>query len=162
MKPGQKLAVPRGNWAATGVKFCRQCSTEKEISQFYTSSGRPAGYCNPCRVENQREARAKNHAKFRETERRSKLRVAYGISTEDYDRMLATQDSCCAICGSKNSGSRVYKFTGKTKRFSVDHCHTTGKVRGLLCTRCNRALGLVDGNVDTLMKMISYLRKNFN
>ena len=66
--------------------------------------------------------------------------------------MLAEQDNQCAICKTTEPGGRH-----TTDYFVVDHCHSTNKVRGVLCNNCNTALGLVGDNIDTLHKMIAYL-----
>lgn len=77
------------------------------------------------------------------------LRKQYGISADDYWSMLAKQNGCCLICYHKPS-------TG-ARRLAVDHCHTTGKVRGLLCSRCNTALGLFRDNPMMLEAAKRYL-----
>jgi len=79
--------------------------------------------------------------------RRAKLLKLYGLTLEQYDTMLEAQGGSCVTCGGNNNG----------KRLVVDHCHKTGKVRGLLCNRCNSAMGLVDDNTNTLNAMIKYL-----
>lgn len=73
----------------------------------------------------------------------------YGMTLEDYNQMLEEQNHSCAIC-------KVHKDT-LTRALSVDHCHNNGTVRGLLCSRCNIALGFVDDSVETLASMIEYL-----
>jgi len=65
------------------------------------------------------------------------LRVNYGISVEQYEAMLKQQSGCCAIC-KKAPGENA------RGRLHVDHCHKTGKIRGLLCVKCNMALGWVE------------------
>lgn len=85
-------------------------------------------------------------------ERKSKLKSTYGITPEQYEEMLAAQGGCCAICHAKKPG-------GRTKLFFIDHCHTTGKVRGLLCMRCNTGLGLFMDNQKFLSNAISYLKE---
>lgn len=76
-----------------------------------------------------------------------KLKKFYGITPETFWRMEEKQQFVCAICGDL-PGAR---------RLDVDHYHTTGKVRGLLCGRCHKALGLVEDDVDVLINMIIYL-----
>ena len=71
----------------------------------------------------------------------------YGITLEDYNNMYEAQSGLCAIC---------FKSSG-TKRLSVDHNHTTGAVRGLLCHRCNTSLGLLNDDVNVLLSAIKYL-----
>jgi hypothetical protein len=80
----------------------------------------------------------------------------YGITFADYSQMLTAQDGVCAICG--NPETRVDKRLNRVSSLAVDHCHTTGKVRGLLCHACNAALGHVSDSVETLERAIAYLR----
>lgn len=84
--------------------------------------------------------------------RKYQLQFSYGIDEAEYERLLKTQDNKCAICGTD-------KPTGKWKVFAVDHCHVTGKVRGLLCNECNRGMGLLKDSPDILQKAINYLTK---
>ena len=74
----------------------------------------------------------------------------YGISTQEYAEILIKQDNKCAICGSSGSGK-------ESDRFVVDHCHTTGRVRGLLCWPCNIGIGMFKDREDLLKSVISYL-----
>lgn len=78
------------------------------------------------------------------------LRDSYGMTEEDYNKMLEEQKDRCAICDTSVK-------TGRWKRLCVDHCHTTGKVRGLLCNECNRGMGLLKDNADILRKAATYL-----
>ena len=81
--------------------------------------------------------------------RRSFLKVKYGISLEDYDAMLARQGGVCAACKNKKR---------RSGRLCVDHCHVTGKVRGLLCRNCNFGLGLFRDDADLVEAAAVYLR----
>lgn len=78
------------------------------------------------------------------------LKYKYGIDVETYNAKLEEQDGKCAICG-KGQGNSV-----KSKLF-VDHDHTTGKIRGLLCDSCNRGIGLLQDDADLLMAAVAYL-----
>jgi hypothetical protein len=80
------------------------------------------------------------------------LRRTYGITIGQYYSMLANQSGACAICGSKDPG--------RYERFVVDHCHSTGEVRGLLCHHCNLMLGHARDLEATLTKAIKYLREH--
>lgn len=82
------------------------------------------------------------------------LKRTYGITYDDYQRMLEDQGYVCAICGEEGF---VMKSTHKLK-LVVDHCHTTGRVRGLLCHNCNRALGLLKDAPERLLKAVEYLK----
>lgn len=81
--------------------------------------------------------------------RRSILKSRYGITPEDFEEMLKKQDGRCAICGIQ------YHLT-----LHIDHDHTNGRVRGLLCNNCNRGLGHFKDSMDLLLKARSYLEKN--
>ena len=77
-----------------------------------------------------------------------RIKSIYGLTRESYLLMVHEQDSCCKICG-----------THKTNHFNlhIDHCHTTGKVRALLCSKCNQAIGLLNHDVELIKKTIDYL-----
>ena len=87
--------------------------------------------------------------------RAKNLKKRYGISIEKYEQMLINQNYRCKICGSTDPGH-------KKKHFSVDHCHKTGKVRGLLCTSCNLALGYLKDDVIILKSCIDYFQSAFD
>lgn len=76
--------------------------------------------------------------------------VRYGIEYEDYMRMLEEQNAVCAIC---------LRPPCVQRNLSIDHCHTTGKVRGLLCHKCNMALGKLDDDPETILRAHAYLKK---
>ena len=78
------------------------------------------------------------------------LRNTYNITLKDYNELLWLQDKKCAICENTKNGNHKYFF--------VDHCHTTGKVRALLCHGCNAGLGLFKENIYSLEKAIKYLK----
>jgi hypothetical protein len=90
------------------------------------------------------------HLKNYDSTRNRHLIKTYGITTEDYERLLSKQNGCCAICLSTNKGR-------KDKYFNVDHCHNSGKVRGLLCWKCNTAIGLLGDTEESLQKVLCYL-----
>lgn len=77
-----------------------------------------------------------------------RLQFVYGIDLDDHEAMLREQRGVCAICEDDPETGLV-----------VDHCHTSGKVRGLLCHSCNIMLGLAKDNINTLLSAIKYLEK---
>lgn len=93
--------------------------------------------------------REQNRDKHLAAVRSWQLRNRYGITPEEYDRVLALQSGVCAICKQE----RTRKF-----RLCVDHDHKTGAARGLLCNHCNRALGLLKDSVSVLTEAIAYLK----
>jgi len=74
----------------------------------------------------------------------------FGMTVEDYDRLLAEQGGVCAICGGLPS---------RTKHLHVDHCHETNRLRGLLCDACNLGLGKFKDSPETLERAAAYLRR---
>ena len=86
--------------------------------------------------------------------RKSHLKVRYGITDDDYRTMLASQGGGCAICKTTEPGN------GKSDWFDVDHCHTTGKVRSLLCRNCNVTVGVVEKKADLIKKIHDYLARH--
>ena len=96
------------------------------------------------------------HKVYRESNpqvvRDSQLRTSYDITLDDYNEMFTKQEGKCAICGNHQSEIKTV--------LAVDHCHSTGKVRGLLCGNCNRAIGLLKDDIENLRCAILYLNKN--
>jgi ribosomal protein S14 len=135
---------------------CRACGETKNLlADFYLSRKDPtllSSYTYECK-ECTKIRVTKNHRKNPGKQRNNDLKRLYGINLEDYNKLLTEQNNCCAICGADKPG-------GKNPSFNVDHCHTTGKVRGLLCKSCNIALGEFKDDVDTLQKAVLYLQKN--
>jgi len=133
----------------TGTKICTTCGVEKDINQFYFRGGNysPNSRKSKCKeCDKKRVAENYDPIKYQEQH----LKRSYGITLNEYNQMLADQNHKCITCGTTEPG-------GKHGKFMVDHCHNTGKVRGLLCKGCNIALGEVGDNISTLQKMIQYL-----
>lgn len=138
------------------MRTCNVCGETKPLTEYYKTKKDGKFYhgkCKSCYVKKQQEKYDPRKGKDKN------LRYSYGIGIEDYDRMFEEQEGKCKICGATEAGGRK-SGRGKMDGFYVDHCHDTGKVRGLLCIHCNRALGLVGDNIDTLTRMITYLNDN--
>ena len=93
-------------------------------------------------------------AKFKVQTRVNGIKRSYGIGEEDVRRLMDDQQGCCCICNSS-----LITPTSKFE-YSIDHCHTTGKVRGLLCNSCNLAIGLLKESTVNLENAIAYLEKH--
>lgn len=93
---------------------------------------------------------------YPERKRATALRSNYGINPEEYDAILSAQGGGCGICGSHTTGGK------RPVRLNVDHCHASGAVRGILCAKCNKAIGLFDDDPDRLVKAADYLRRTDN
>jgi hypothetical protein len=93
----------------------------------------------------------------------SNLKSNYGITKPEKDQLIELQGRLCPICEMELQES--YQATrGVSNRLNgvVDHCHKSGKVRGILCNQCNRGLGFLKDNVDALKRAIKYLEKDLN
>jgi hypothetical protein len=87
----------------------------------------------------------------------NKLWQKYRLSEKDYRKMLSRQKGVCAICGQPETRMNN-KGTG-IRRLCVDHDHETGRIRGLLCMRCNLFIGAIDDRIDIAHKVLVYLDK---
>ena len=119
------------------MKICKDCEIKLPKTNFYKNKANKDGlgsYCQSCsKIRN-------NNAPNRYT----------GVTKEQRDVILKSQNYKCAIC--KTSNPR-----GKWNKFHLDHCHETGRIRGYLCDKCNRGLGLFNDNIESLHNAISYL-----
>lgn len=142
------------NYRKNNIEKCR----EKE-RQWRTKT-------RDIRISQAREWRAKNREKLRAYDKSSyqrrkdkfvgwnrarNLRKNYGITIEQYDEMFKAQSGVCAVCLGMNLSGR---------RLAVDHNHATGKIRQLLCSRCNSSIGLAKENAQILYKLAEYLEKH--
>jgi Recombination endonuclease VII len=116
-------------------------------------------------VQEARDKRAKEPEKYKkyvhkwksknpDRERERNL-AQFGLTIEDYDAMHEAQDGLCAICKQPETSSR----DGKVYRLAVDHCHKTGKVRGLLCFKCNSAMGSFEKREIPLENVLKFLKE---
>lgn len=105
--------------------------------------------------ERSREWQRKNRDAFRAISRRYKRKRNYGITDMQYQKLLDEQDGKCAIC----EKPETCILRGTLAALAVDHDHVTGQIRGLLCQRCNRSIGLLYDDPVTLDKAAAYLRK---
>ena len=114
---------------------------------------------DPVRLEKKRAYARRQQKKYREANQQKvrdrKLKDAYGIGLEEYTCLLKKQKGKCAIC---RMAEHVL-FRGQPYRLSVDHCHKTGKVRGLLCRSCNHGLGHFRDRPSLLVRAVEYLRR---
>ena len=150
-------ALKKNSWCTTchnRKKFeiskyrkCPQCFTDIEYTHHanYTRALRTNSKCYKCGV-----IECYNNKK--DTYRSKRLENKYGITLDDYDKILTNQNNACAICGTTTDKS--------PKPLFVDHCHTSGKIRGLLCQYCNTGLGHFKDNRINLLKAVDYLSNN--
>lgn len=134
------------------AKVCTSCKLLNSIDKYtYNEETDRIGHkCIKCREITYLRQKKVRKGRERKYNRTNTLKRRYSITVEDYSRMLAEQGGGCAICKSSDPKN------GK-KNLCVDHCHSTGRVRGLLCGPCNRALGCFYDDISSLKRAISYL-----
>lgn len=134
-------------------KLCTKCGVSHPATKqfFGISDGYLTSPCNPCRNLARRERRKANPEKYRELDRHRQVARDYGLTPDEYESMLSESDNKCQICKCAPS---------PTKSLAIDHCHSTGNVRGLLCDKCNRGIGMFNDDTDLLQRVIDYLKEN--
>lgn len=143
------------------TKRCWDCKKIKPLVGFYKNKAQPDGTSSTCKVcskkytsnyykqnkltvvQKQKDYRKRNERKVIS----QKLYAKYGITSLQKEQMLQDQNYRCLI--------GLEKLTYKTAH--VDHCHTTGRIRGLLCNKCNVGLGMFGDRPDTLKRAVKYL-----
>ncbi len=151
-------------------KYCPQCGETKVRSAFYANKNVKDGLhsvCKVCHLANSKKRRElpgnKERARLAQEKWRknpnnkraglsSRYKAKYGITLEGYEEMLDKQDKKCYICGNETyaNGKPLY----------VDHCHSSGKVRKLLCQPCNSGLGMFRDNPELLIKAADYVKEH--
>lgn len=138
-----------------GKRECSTCKDWKQLEDFPTRERSRKGYrtnCKECRNGYLKEWREKHPFENSFWYRETKL----GFTKKDFERVALSQNNVCAIC----KEAPKYEYRGDS--FHVDHDHITGKVRGLLCSHCNRMLGCAKDNKEILANAITYLSKAEN
>lgn len=124
----------------TKTKTCTKCGGEKLLDDYYlTTDGKKSNHCKRCHHRRCEEARI--------------LRI-YGLTWEEYEALLASQDGGCAICGTKIESDR------NRSKLQIDHCHATNDIRGILCGKCNRGIASFDDNPALLRAAIEYIERH--
>ena len=103
------------------------------------------------RKENQAKIKVYNEMN-QEKYRSYELKRKYNLTIEEYNELFVNQCGKCAICGKHQTKLKM--------SLAVDHCHETGKIRGLLCSNCNRGIGLLNNDIENLKCAIIYLNKS--
>ncbi len=143
---------------------CTKCTRSKPQSDFYTDLRGKNGRTSRCKdclntASKKRwrnlttEQKQEQFRKNRVNGRRHRLKRLYGISLDEHDAMLQAQGGGCAVCGYQPDDD---------KYLCVDHCHDTGRVRGLLCQPCNASLGLLREDVTRINMLAAYVKDNCN
>jgi Recombination endonuclease VII len=152
-------------------KTCNRCLDEKPLSSFYRAKRMKDGYRNDCKdcfndwhnaysrersknpeiAETRREKAKAYREKKPEVSREWALLRKFNITLSEYNAILEAQGGVCAICGEPERSRRK-------SYLAVDHCHETGKVRGLLCNQCNVGLGALGDSIEGIEAALNYLK----
>lgn len=144
------------------MKKCNDCLEDKPLLEFHTRSDntanekRPRSICKDCHTistTKKNNRTADTLEKHRRISFKAHIKKAYKMTTADYAKMYSNQEGLCSIC---NRWS--HSTLDKAKGLFIDHCHTTGKIRSLLCHHCNAAIGHLREDEWTLQNAILYLR----
>lgn len=164
-------------------KICNVCLIEKNVNEFYKRGKTYRNSCKECKDKKDKIYRQNNREKYRQSrkiyeennrERINKYRrelhtfkklndnkysirkiiSKYKLPVSEYLKMIEEQNNKCSICKNEQSDKHP---NGEFRKLNVDHCHKTGKIRGLLCGKCNRMLGLARDDLNILNNAISYL-----
>jgi hypothetical protein len=132
----------------TETKRCYACGETKPVSEFYRSN--KVYYQKECKTCN-RERKYKWHQteQGKRSSANTKLKARFGITIDEYEAMYEQQGGKCLCCGDTES------YLGH--RLAVDHCHETGKIRGLLCKSCNVGLGNLKENKQFISNLLKYV-----
>lgn len=130
-------------------KDCSNCEKRKDKSEFYWDNRRDRidSWCKECRKAAHREYYEANREQALAYARDYRLKAEYGISQKDYEDLYEQQEGKCALCGKEE----------QTKPLYIDHCHDTGRIRGLLCPPCNSALGALGDSPKAIKQALKYV-----
>jgi hypothetical protein len=129
------------------MKQCYTCKKEKPLTEFTKKKKSKDGLyhkCKPCKIEYDK----KWYVEHPDAREEHNLKYNLGISLKEKRNIINFQNEKCPICMS---------YLEKGKKTHVDHCHKSGKIRGVLCSYCNLLLGNAKDNIETLKKAIQYL-----
>lgn len=135
-----------------GLKRCTRCGQRKPPSAFNRRGGSTRykhhlkSRCKGCETVVMAEYRVAR-PEYRAEQHAREIERCYGLEPGEYAAMLERQGGVCAVCGQDN----------RKRRLVVDHCHTRGTVRGLLCDGCNKSAGLLHDDVDRIRRLADYL-----
>ena len=129
------------------LKYCNKCKIKKELTEFYKCIKGQYGRRSQCKIcEHDADLKRSQTDKTI-----NKILISkYGITLKEYNKMVEQQNNKCAIC--KN------EYKEGNKKLAVDHCHKTGKIRGLLCSNCNPALGFLKEDLNIIKNLVRYIK----
>lgn len=144
------------------MKLCTKCHTNKPVIMFHKDRITKDGYypsCKNCVNSKPSKVDKVKKAEYDKNYRKSlgfkKAANQYKVTVEFLELLFINQKGLCAICGRPETDLHP---SGIAMRLSIDHCHVTGKVRGFLCNRCNKALGLFKDDTFIVNNALNYLK----
>lgn len=140
------------------MKVCSDCGENKSLECFYNQASNKDGLAYRCK-DCDRVARARHYhtTKGKILKRNTNRKNKYGITPEDFESLWESQEGCCVICNIKLDDG--FSPSHKPNKAVIDHCHDTGNVRGILCTKCNKGLGMFNDSQEVLLRAHEYLRR---
>lgn len=136
------------------MKVCSKCQEAKPLAAFSAyAQSRDGRYpsCKAC----QAKARKLHYQQNTLVHLQHQRQINYGMTLEQYQALYQQQGGLCASCG--HPETRTYK--GKVRNLAVDHCHSSGSARGLLCHDCNTALGLLREDPARITALLRYVHE---
>lgn len=161
----RSLRVEHQSYKLVSNKCCNKCKQDKKSSDFFKDAAMIDGFstiCKDCKKQSVYEWRSANKEKYNADQRAyqkahpemrygSEIKRRYGCTLEQYNQMLSAQGGACMIC------KRFHNPAEKRGRLYVDHCHTSGKVRALICSACNSMIGYAKDDTRVLAEAIAYI-----
>jgi hypothetical protein len=142
-------------------KTCTVCKETKPLEAYYNFAKAKDGKswrCKDCDKNTTMDSRKRRYEVSRIQQRHATRKFKYGITELEFKELYETQKGLCACCNV--SLTDAFEVSHAKNKLVIDHCHSTNKVRGLLCTMCNKGIGLLGDNAEGLYKAYTYL-KNF-
>lgn len=141
-------------------KTCTVCGQKKPLEAYYNLKAAKDGKswrCKECDKNTTMESRKKRYERSRVQQRHAQRKFKYGLTEEDFNNLLALQENKCGCCGETLTDE--FERRHAKNKLVIDHCHETGGVRGLLCTMCNKGIGLIGDTSISLYRAYKYLKK---
>lgn len=147
------------------VDFIKVCIGCGKNFKFYDSYAVGARYCSTtCRNKSEKEQAREIYRKrfptaadrteaYKRTAKNKQMHARYGITLDDFENQLKEQNYTCVMCKTEITG---------TRQAHMDHCHTTGKIRQILCRNCNYGLGFFRDNIEVMQAGIEYIKRHSN
>jgi hypothetical protein len=157
---GHNALKVRHRHSTLDQKRCTKCKKDKLQDAFYRSSNSSDGrhsWCKQCLDTAKNAVKTRDPRRYRAMQRASWYRNRLNLEQDGYDAMLQEQQGVCKVCKCPETTKNK---DGLTLPLSVDHDHTTGKVRGLLCRKCNIGIGSFGDSPDLLIRAAEYLSAN--